>query len=1065
MGGGEGSCWSQNATTCDTTSGCSWMSGFCDPPGFGGEMMMGMSGGSGVSGESSMSMGGFGMQCMVHDGNQTACQEQTGCGWFNEPWPFCDINFASNCPQYSYNQTVCENETITGGRCKWNSVNSFCDEKAFECFWNQTLNNPADLTACDDHTLCFNNSNRCDPLGFNATTQIQCEDDNSVGNASYFRWMTGWCNPAMASQFFGGMEMGATSIPLGTDPVGDGGENETDITSFGVKDMGFAFGYAVTVNDVSNSAACNGIFIASAGLGGVTNKGQNTTKFYWYLDTDGDSTNNCNLRHNSSQGGFEFYFTNSWTYDSSSGSVTESPAAYRCSGGNWTKSEIKVSSVRQIMCSQVTGAMIAIEKADLEKFPSLYTSGTDIRVSVVSANNTGNATYPVDWLSAGNAGWVSPGTQDFDIVDLYGYETDSVKKATKEGLDAGFIQYGQDADCWTAAGCGEYICKGSPYCVENGLGVEGSSWTDTRIPKVVGMVKEVYPDGMFIAYFTDKPANGTLSFYGTDSTCKASSLNDTINDPGIGDDNIKTYKLWHLAEVYNDGGVESLNYGLANNTAYYYKIKVCDDAGKCGESKCSNFTTESNTDCSFCKFVSKIKAPTGWNVYYDLDIDGDYEHWQGHVLGLDDGMFTNYTSGRKANILMNTSDGAAYLEFINVTLTKTGMNPKIRDVSTAGDMKNGTTTDSSGDAVGYVGMIDDTRDKIVNNLYPRVCRIKIPSDGTCTALWHCDDNGENCVDRSGNATSIENGTVALNGTNYCVWQIPYCEFSVWASGEPGTTSGDTPVSSSGGGGGGGGGSAITAYAIKIWLALYPETPVSWAIDKTNIAITQIDIAVKDEMRVPKLTVNNLSSRPSSVGVISKEVYQYLNITPQNIVESNLGSVKLTFRVERTWITDNNIDENTVSLNRYHNGVWNELTTTKSSEDETYIYYQAETPGFSIFVITGEEKVGFQPAIIPATTIQETTTTIKGAAEIGEPIKLPPWLPLLVFLMILVAFGLILKARRKEPTEDLLKRIDKELEEMDKKMGKTKEPPASELKKKVKQKKQRKSRRKRKKKKS
>ncbi|MBL7170366.1 MAG: PGF-pre-PGF domain-containing protein, partial [Candidatus Aenigmarchaeota archaeon] len=376
-----------------------------------------------------------------------------------------------------------------------------------------------------------------------------------------------------------------------------------------------------------------------------------------------------------------------------------------------------------------------------------------------------------------------------------------------------------------------------------------------------------------------------------------------------------------------------------------------------------------------------------------------------------------------------------------------------------------TTTDSSGDAVGYVGMIDDTRDKIVNNLYPRVCRIKIPSDGTCTALWHCDDNGENCVDRSGNATSIENGTVALNGTNYCVWQIPYCEFSVWASGEPGTTSGDTPVSSSGGGGGGGGGSAITAYAIKIWLALYPETPVSWAIDKTNIAITQIDIAVKDEMRVPKLTVNNLSSRPSSVGVISKEVYQYLNITPQNIVESNLGSVKLTFRVERTWITDNNIDENTVSLNRYHNGVWNELTTTKSSEDETYIYYQAETPGFSIFVITGEEKVGFQPAIIPATTIQETTTTIKGAAEIGEPIKLPPWLPLLVFLMILVAFGLILKARRKEPTEDLLKRIDKELEEMDKKMGKTKEPPASELKKKVKQKKQRKSRRKRKKKKS
>jgi len=1024
MSGGEGSCWSQNVTTCDTTSGCSWTNGLCDPPGFGGEMMMGMSGGSGVSGESSMSMGGFGMQCMIHDGNQTACQEQTGCGWFNEPWPFCDINFASNCPQYSYNQTVCENETITGGRCKWNSVNSFCDEKAFECFWNTTLQ--TNLTACDEHQLCFNNSERCDPLGFNATTQNQCEDDDSVGNASYFRWMAGWCNPAMASQFFGGMEMGSTPIHLGTDPVGDGGENETDITSFGVKDMGFAFGYAVTVNDVSNSAACNGIFIASAGSGGVTNKGQNTTKFYWYLDTDGDSTNNCNLRHNSSQSGFEFYFTNSWTYDSSSGSVTESPAAYRCSGGNWTKSEIKVSSVRQIMCSQVTGAMIAIEKADLEKFPSLYTSGTDIRVSVVSANNTGNASYPVDWLSAGSAGWISPGTQDFDIVDLYGYETDSVKKAGKEGLDAGFIQYGQDANCWTAAGCGEYICKGSPYCVENGLGVESSSWADTRIPKVVGMVKEVYPDGMFIAYFTDKPANGTLSFYGADNTCKASSLNDTVNDPGIGNDDIKTYKLWHLGEIYNDGGVESLDYDLANDTAYYYKIKVCDDAGKCGESKCSNFTTESNTDCSFCKFVSKIKAPTGWNVYYDLDADGDYEHWQGHVLGLDDGMFTNYTSGRRANILMNTSDGTAYLEFINVTLTKTGMNPKIRDVSTAGDMKNGTTTDSSGNDVGYVGMIDDTRDKIVNNLYPRICRIKIPSDGTCNALWHCDDDGENCVDRSGNATSIENGTAASNGTNYCIWQIPYCEFSVWASGEPGTVSSPTPTSSSSGGGGGAGGGSITAYAVKLWLALYPETPVSWEINKTNIAVTQINISVNNQARTVKLTVSNLSTKPGDVSMPWGDVYQYLNITPQNIENINLKSVKIKFNVEKSWLSSNNIDGNTVALNRYTNGVWNRLATNKFSEDINSIAYQAEVPGFSYFAITGEEKEQVRPAAEAATTTTPSgvTTTLPPAAGLAREGSNKIIIGLVV--LSLIALALVISGLRKNKAIPRSNRLEKRI---------------------------------------
>jgi len=817
MSGGTGSCWNQQSQVqCDATGGCQWMSGFCDPPGFGGDFMMGMPGGGGGGfGEGSFGeggggefsggmgggfgMGGFGMQCFEHDGNQSVCENTTGCGWFEEYWPFCDVSFVSSCPQHSSNQTICQNYT----RCMWHPIggaDGFCDEKAFECFWNETLN--TNLTACNAHPLCYNDTSEgpagdCDPIGFNATSKAQC-----LGyNESIFKWMDGWCNPAMAAEFFKDMEMGGPPIPLGSDPD-DGFEDEVDIVGFGMKDMGTAYGFSVTVVSPMNSAACNNIKMQSG-----TGKGVNTTKFYWYLDTDGNTANSCTLKHNSSLTGYEFYVQNAWIYDTQSGSVTDNPAAYRCSEGTWTKAEIRVSSEKHLMCSKIGGVMVGLDKAELQKFPSLYTPGVDIKVAVSSADKTHNATSPTDTASPG---WVTPGTQDFDLIDLYGYETDAVKKASKEGLEAGFVQYGVDADCWTQGGCGNYSCKGHPFCVENQYGVEGASWIDSRIPKMKGLIKEVYPNSSFIAYFTDKPANGTVKFYGNDSKCAEASLNVTIYDPGIINPTIsRQFKVWHMAEIYNDGGANSLNFDLGSSSTYYYKIMICDDNGKCGESKCSSFTTETGTDCPFCRFVSRIDVPTGWSVYYDLDRDGGYNHWQGNVLGTKDGMYTNFTDGRKASILLNSTDGDSHIEFLNVTLTKTGMSPKIRSCDDSSDaIKDGTLTDAAGNSVGYVGMIDDTRDKIVNNLFPQVCRVKMPGTGTCAELWHCNSTGGSCVNRTGNATLME------TGANYCVWQIPYCEFSVWAGGQPTTSTSSTSstgsTSSSGGGSSSsGGGSALT----------------------------------------------------------------------------------------------------------------------------------------------------------------------------------------------------------------------------------------------------------------
>ncbi len=57
---------------------------------------------------------------------------------------------------------------------------------------------------------------------------------------------------------------------------------------------------------------------------------------------------------------------------------------------------------------------------------------------------------------------------------------------------------------------------------------------------------------------------------------------------------------------------------------------------------------------------------------------------QGQVCGANAGMKTNYTIGRRVNLKLNKTDGTTYFEFINASLTKTGLNDKVRTISTSG---------------------------------------------------------------------------------------------------------------------------------------------------------------------------------------------------------------------------------------------------------------------------------------------------------------------------------------------------------------------------------------------
>ena len=198
-------------------------------------------------------------------------------------------------------------------------------------------------------------------------------------------------------------------------------------------------------------------------------------------------------------------------------------------------------------------------------------------------------------------------------------------------------------------------------------------------------------------------------------------------------------------------------------------------------------------------------------------------------------------------------------------------------------------------------------------------------------------------------------------------------------------------------------SNVTHKKTQIWSKITPGVAKIMKITNPEIGFKQINITVKNQANNVRITVTKLDDKPASiVHEIVGKVYKYMEITAEKINETHIDKVKIQFEVNKTWINDNNIDPDTVALNRYRVNAWERLQTRKTSEDNDFVYYEAETTGFSTFAISGEVKAETTttvPAVI--TTIPIVTTTVPvSVAEIG----LSPWVAVIVIIIIAGVIG-------------------------------------------------------------
>jgi PGF-pre-PGF domain-containing protein len=84
------------------------------------------------------------------------------------------------------------------------------------------------------------------------------------------------------------------------------------------------------------------------------------------------------------------------------------------------------------------------------------------------------------------------------------------------------------------------------------------------------------------------------------------------------------------------------------------------------------------------------------------------------------------------------------------------------------------------------------------------------------------------------------------------------------------------------------------------------------------------------------------------------VYKYFQIDHETIQDAVISSIKLQFKVSKSWLANNKIEKNQVVLYRYTNN-WNTLNTSVIKEDKDDVYYESISAGLSVFAIATKPR--------------------------------------------------------------------------------------------------------------
>jgi PGF-pre-PGF domain-containing protein len=144
------------------------------------------------------------------------------------------------------------------------------------------------------------------------------------------------------------------------------------------------------------------------------------------------------------------------------------------------------------------------------------------------------------------------------------------------------------------------------------------------------------------------------------------------------------------------------------------------------------------------------------------------------------------------------------------------------------------------------------------------------------------------------------------------------------------------------------------------IDLKANTPFIMKTENPDLLkVTEIEITSIQDIKNVEVKVEIASPTEISKEFLEKNkiLLTYFKVI-SNVSSDKIVNVKIRFKVEKVWISANNIDDKKVYLYKFENNSWIAKPTKKISEDENAVYYEAELASLSLFSIVGEVKSGF-----------------------------------------------------------------------------------------------------------
>ena len=168
-------------------------------------------------------------------------------------------------------------------------------------------------------------------------------------------------------------------------------------------------------------------------------------------------------------------------------------------------------------------------------------------------------------------------------------------------------------------------------------------------------------------------------------------------------------------------------------------------------------------------------------------------------------------------------------------------------------------------------------------------------------------------------------------------------------------------------------------------------------------VKEITIIINQPTQNIRIKVLKYDSKPTNVSKeISGKAYRYLEIKTENLNE-NLERANIKFEVNKSWLSDNNIDKEDIKVYKFDNSTkeWGVLDSKFESENGDSYIYKVELSSFSFFAIGEKAK---------AVNILEETSEVVSKRNLGFIY----WIVLIILITAMIAdIILIVKFWKRE----------------------------------------------------